>query len=138
MTRAIEEDGAKRYYRHGEAFWKELIIRQAQSCQGVRKFCQANGVATGTFHKWRARLGRRTEVAAQGPVATPDAMFIAIAQEREGTATLPPELSNSPSPRSATRDSILVTSGGMRMELTGAYAERIVRHLLGRMNGFAC
>lgn len=53
MTRGIMEDSEKRYYRHGEAFWRDLIARQAQSGQGVRKFCQANGVGSGTFHKLR-------------------------------------------------------------------------------------
>lgn len=60
MTPTTFADGGKRYYRHGEALWKELIVRQAQSGQGIRQFCQANGVENGTFHKWRATLGRTT------------------------------------------------------------------------------
>lgn len=138
MTRGLEEHSAKRYYRHGETFWRDLIARQVQSGQGVRKFCQANGVATGTFHKWRATLGKGTAVAVQAPVTTPDAMFIAVAHESGGMTSLPPEPSRSPSSRSGTRDSVIVTSGGMRVEMTGAHADRIVRHLLGRMNGFTC
>ena len=138
MTRGLMEDSAKRYYRHGEAFWRDLIARQAQSGQGVRKFCQANGVATGTFHKWRATLGKSVALAVQAPVTTPDAMFIAIAHSSEGMANLPPEPSRTPSSRGGTRDSVIVTSGGMRVEMTGAHADRIVRHLLSRMNGFTC
>ena|GEM_PF-2539347 len=138
MTRGLMEDSAKRYYRHGEAFWRDLIARQARSGQGVRKFCQTNGVASGTFHKWRATLAASAVVAAQAPVTTPDAMFIAIAHSSEGMANLPPEPSRTPSSRGGTRDSVIVTSGGMRVEMTGAHADRIVRHLLSRMNGFTC
>jgi hypothetical protein len=114
MTRWLMQDSAKRYYRHGEAFWRDLIARQAPSGQGVRKFCQANGVPTGTFHKWRATLAASAVVAAQTLVTTPDPMFIAIAHESEGIASLPSEPSRTPSSRSGTRDSVIVTSGGTR------------------------
>jgi transposase-like protein len=138
MTRGAKEDGSKRYYRHGESFWRDLIARQPLSGQGVRKFCQANGVASGTFHKWRATLGKGSAVIVPAPVATPDAMFIALAHESDGATSLPPEPSRAPSSRGGTRDSVIVTSGGMRVEMTGAHADRIVRHLLSRMNGFTC
>jgi hypothetical protein len=46
-------------------------------------------------------------VAAQVPVTTPDAMFIAIAHESEGMANLPPEPSRTPSSRTGTRDSVI-------------------------------
>ncbi len=138
MTQGSKEDVSKRYYRHGEAFWRELIARQPHSGQGVRKFCQANGVATGTFHKWRATLGKGAAVAIQASVTTPDATFIAIAHEGDGAASMPLESSHSSSPRGGTRDSVIVTSGGMRVEMIGAHADRIVRHLLSRMNGFTC
>jgi hypothetical protein len=137
MTQELKVDGTKRYYRHGEAFWRDLIARQVQSGQGVRKFCQANGVAPSTFHKQRATLGKAA-VAMPAPVATPDAMFIAIAQDSDSATRLPPEPARLPSSRGGTRDSVIVTSGGMRVEMTGAHADRIVRHLLNRMNGFTC
>jgi hypothetical protein len=34
--------------------------------------------------------------------------------------------------------SVVIGSGGMRIELTGAHADRVVRQLLGRLGGFAC
>lgn len=68
MAQETNDSSEQRYYRHGEAFWRELIARQAQSNQGVRKFCQANGVATGTFHKWRARLAEGGERQSSWPV----------------------------------------------------------------------
>jgi hypothetical protein len=138
MERASIEEGTRRYYRHGKAFWRDLIARQPHSGQGVRKFCQANGVAPSTFHKQRAMLGKEKSLAEPILVTTPDAMFIAIAHESEGATRLPPELSHSMASKGGARDSVVVTSGGMRVEMTGAHADRIVRHLLNRMNGFTC
>lgn len=77
-------------------------------------------------------------VVVSAPVTTPDATFIALTDESDGAANLPSEPSRSPSSRGGTRDSVIVTSGGMRVEMTGAHADRIVRHLLSRMNGFTC
>jgi len=138
MARGSNEGSAKRYYRHGETFWRDLIARQVQSGQGVRKFCHANGVASGTFHKWRATLSKCTAVAVHAPVTTPDATFIAIGHEGDGESRLQPELPRPLSSKGNSRDSVIVTSGGMRVEMTGAHADRIVRHLLSRMNGFTC
>ncbi len=138
MTREIVEESVKRYYRHGEVFWRDLIARQPHSGLGVRKFCQANGVAPSTFHKQRALLGKAQPVAAPVPVTTPDAMFIAIAHEGDGITSLPPEPLRSPASKGSARDSVIVTSGGIRVEMTGAHADRIVRHLLNRLNGFTC
>jgi hypothetical protein len=40
--------------------------------------------------------------------------------------------------KSAARDSVVISSGGMRIELTGVHADRVVRQLLGRLGGFSC
>jgi transposase-like protein len=133
-----DNSSAQRYYRYGEAFWRELIARQAQSSQGIRNFCQANGLATSTFHKWRAKLAERAEVASTEHRSVPDAMFIAVAHDPTPIAQERAEPTPLPQSRGNVRDSIIVTSGGMRVEMTGAYADRIVRHLLSRMNGFTC
>jgi transposase-like protein len=87
-AQAMEADNssAQRYNRHGEAFWRELIARQAQSSQGIRKFCQANGLATSTFHKWRAKLAERAEVASTEHKSVPDAMFMGTKQNSEKIA----------------------------------------------------
>lgn len=131
-------DEELRYYRHGEMFWRDLIARQPESGQGVRKFCLANGVAPSTFHKWRAALRPTMTAAGRAPISTPDAMFIPILHEADRAVDPPPEPPRGSSSRATARDSVIVTSGGMRVEMTGAYADRIVRHLLGRMNGFSC
>jgi hypothetical protein len=138
MSSKIIGDGELRYYRHGETFWRDLIARQQQSGQGVRKFCLANGVAPGTFHKWRAVLRAIPTATEQVAISTPDAMFIPILHKVEQTTDALPEPARASVSKGTSRDSVIVTSGGMRVEMTGAYADRIVRHLLGRLNGYAC
>ena len=71
-------------------------------------------------------------------MSVPDAMFIAIAQDPTPIAHERVESTPLTPSRGHVRDSIIVTSGGMRVEMTGAHADRIVRHLLSRMNGFTC
>jgi transposase-like protein len=139
MAEQFVECGAVRYSRHGEAFWLELIERQTLSGVGVRKFCIANGVAPATFHKWRRTLADRKEHDTSTPVATPDAMFIPIIADGIAAAnSQEPKAMPHSSPRTLSRDSVIVNSGGVRVELTGTHADRIVRHLLGRMNGLTC
>jgi hypothetical protein len=141
MGDEIDESVATRYYRHGEPFWRELIVRQEQSGMGVRKFCVANGVAPSTFHKRRAMLREDNAGGALASLSTPEAMFIAVAEVRDDMSRAsrsrrpPPQ---APAPRTSPADSVVVTSGGMRIEMTGAHADRIVRHLLGRMSGVRC
>jgi len=137
MLDPSKSDGTVRYHRHGEAFWRDLIARQKQSGLGVRKFCVANGVAPATFHKWRKAIVARKECNAS--LATPDATFIPIIADSIATENMQePKAMPPASPRTSSRDSVIVSSGGVRIELTGAHADRIVRHLLGRMGGLAC
>ena len=108
---------------------------------GVRKFCSANGVAPSTFHKRRAMLREDNVGYSFASLSTPDAMFITVAEVRDDMSRAsrsrrpPPQ---APAPRTSPADSVVVTSGGMRIEMTGAHADRIVRHLLGRMTGVGC
>ena len=142
MADEINESVATRYYRHGEPFWRELIVRQEQSGMGVRRFCVANGVAPSTFHKRRAMLREDNAGSALASLSTPEAMYIAVAEVRDdmshASQTRRPLLPQAPAPRTSTTDSVVVISGGMRIEMTGAHADRIVRHLLGRMTGVGC
>ena len=142
MGDEINDCAMTRYYRHGEPFWRELIARQEQSGMGVRKFCSANGVAPSTFQKRRAMLREDSAGGALASLSTPEAMFIAVAEVRDDASrasrTRRPLLPQAPAPRTSTADSVVVTSGGMRIEMTGAHADRIVRHLLGRMSGVGC
>ena len=140
MTSEVIVEGAARYYRHSDAFWRDLIARQPQSGQGVRKFCQSNGVAPGTFHKRRAMLlAEGTPLVQPVPVTTADATFLPIASDPAiETNSLSVAHRPLPAKGNVRDDSVIVTSGGMRVEMTGAHADRIVRHLLNRMNGFTC
>ena len=138
MTTRITTSSKSGYYRHGETFWRDLIARQAHSGQGVRKFCFANGVAYSTFHKWRAELFDHGEIAAPSAnVTTADAMFMPIFCDSD-VVVPSPVAPPTPSPKSSARDSVILTSGGVRVELTGAHADRIVRHLLGRLGATSC
>lgn len=131
-----------RYYRHGEAFWRELIARQEHSGMGVRKFCVANGVAPSTFHKWRATLCELDAGSEVASVFTPEAMFIAVSETRGDLSgelrSARRSLRQAVASRVSAADSVVITSGGMRIEMSGAHADRIVRHLLGRMTGAGC
>ena len=129
-----------RYYRHGDEFWLDLITRWKASGIGVRKFCEQNGVATSTFHKRRADLAKcGVTVPTAASVMTPDACFIPVLPDSmmECATPVAPPVVAAPS-KSAARDSVVISSGGMRIELTGAHADRIVRQLLGRLGGFSC
>ena len=135
---------AKPNSRHGEAFWRDMIILQSLSVQGIREFCHAHGLAPSTFHKWRLKLSSTSELKAAAkqpaPVSTAHTVFIPILQPADNTvgAQATPVPIRDSVPKGAARESITVISGGLRVEMTGSYAERIVRHLLGRMNGFTC
>lgn len=49
------EGGRRR--RRGAEEWRALMNRFAQSDQDVVPFCQAEGIGTASFHRWRRLLG---------------------------------------------------------------------------------
>ena len=105
----------------------------------MRKFCQANGVASSTFHKWRSALAARGEAAGNTAVMTPDAAFIPILHEQDLPAyAKQAAASQSPIVKGLARDSVVLTIAGMRVELNGAHADRVVRHLLARLGSGKC
>jgi hypothetical protein len=140
MGKQLVQHGAVRYYRHGNEFWLDLIARWKASGIGVRKFCEQNGVATSTFHKRRADLAKcAATMPTVANVVTPDACFIPVLSDPMMKSAAPgvPPVVAAPA-KSAARDSVVISSGGMRIELTGAHADRVVRQLLGRLGGFSC
>lgn len=140
MGKQLVQHGAVRYYRHSNEFWLDLITRWKASGIGVRKFCEQNGVATSTFHKRRADLATcEVSIPTAASVMTPDACFIPVLPDSmmECAAPVAPPVVAAPT-KSVTRDSVVISSGGMRIELTGAHADRVVRQLLGRLGGFSC
>jgi hypothetical protein len=128
--------GSVRYFRHGEGFWREMIARQKDSGLGIRKFCMANGLSNGTFHKWQARFAEQANRKGAESIVTPDALFIPVTGK--DTLTIATQSAEPGAGRPSSRDAVTLTCGGVRVELTGAHADRIVRHLLGRLGGFAC
>ena len=139
MEKQLIQHGAVRYYRHGDEFWLDLIRRWKASVIGVRKFCEQNGVAPSTFHKRRADLAQCEASLPATSVMTPDACFIQVLPKSitECAAPVAPPVAAAPS-KSCARDSVIISSGGMRIELTGAHADRVIRQLLGRLGGFSC
>jgi hypothetical protein len=44
----------------------KLLQEQAQSGQSVKSFCAVNGIACGTFHRWRNQYGTGEVTVAKG------------------------------------------------------------------------
>lgn len=137
MARKLIHGGAIRYARRSDEFWADLIAAWEASGIGVRKFCEQNGVAPSTFHKRRQALAAMTEPHAAPSLITPETSFIAVhGDAAEGER---PERAPTPAVKAqGMRDSVVIHRGGMRIELSGVHADRVVRHLLSRLNGASC
>ncbi len=121
-----------RYDRHDEAFWREMLAQWGHSGGSIRAFCRQHGLAASTFGLWRKRLNHEPPVTPPMAV-TPDTAFIAAA-----TTALPNVLPASDPAPSKSRDQVVVTLGGARIEMAGVHAERIVRFVLGQLGGGRC
>ena len=135
MGRAVVRTGARRP-RQGEAFWREMVAAWKMSGVGTRRFCREQGLAVSTFGLWRKKFTGETP--ATSPLAvTADAAFVIARLEGEPAAT----------PSSAvrryviivmTRDRVTLSIAGVRIEMSGVHAERIVRFVLGQLGGARC
>ncbi|WP_255519827.1 hypothetical protein [Cupriavidus sp. IK-TO18] len=97
-------------------------------------FCRQHGLAVSTFGLWRKRLSHEQQPPVAPPMAlTADTAFIAAA-----TVAVPTVVSASDPLPSKSRDQVVVTLGGARIELSGMHAERIVRFVLGQLGGGRC
>ena len=47
--------------REGSAKWRERLEQQRESGQSVRKWCEGNGIAYGTYKYWERKLTRGRE-----------------------------------------------------------------------------
>ena len=54
MKRAISKD-------QKTAFWRQHIALASQDPDGILKYCTANGLASQTFYKWRAKLNAKAK-----------------------------------------------------------------------------
>jgi hypothetical protein len=128
--------GARRT-RQGEAFWREMVMAWTASGLGARQFCHEQGLAVSTFGLWRKKLSGEARAGAHPLAVTPDAAFIVSHPDAApGTPTpTPPPAMDAPS---SSRDRVRLSLAGVRIELTGAHAERIVRFVLGQLGGARC
>jgi transposase-like protein len=121
--------------RQGEAFWREMVAAWKMSGVGTRRFCREQGLAVSTFGLWRKKL--TSETPSTSPLAvTADAAFVIARLEGEPAAT--PSSASADTPSSSTRDRITLSIAGVRIELSGVHAERIVRFVLGQLGGARC
>jgi hypothetical protein len=126
--------GARRP-RQGEAFWREMVVAWTASGLGARRFRRERGLAVSTFGLWRKKLSGEARAEGRPLELTPDAAFI-VSRPDTAPAT-PAPLSTADAP-SSSRDRVTLSLAGVRIELTGAHAERIVRFVLGQLGGARC
>ncbi|CAE6744909.1 IS66 family insertion sequence element accessory protein TnpA [Paraburkholderia domus] len=123
--------------RQGEAFWCEMVTAWKASGIGARRFCREQGLAVSTFSLWRKKLSSPVKEIKQPLAVTADAAFIVANPDVElgprGPSVATPAAEASPS-----RDRVTLSLAGVRIELTGVHAERIVRFVLGQLGGGRC
>lgn len=131
---------AERFVRRGEAFWREVFTQWEASGIGVRAFCQQRGIAVSTFGLWRSKRlhrARRSE-AASTTITAEAAMFIA-AQADDPLVAMPAAPARPGSAAAgAPHDGVTLVLAGVRIELSGTHAGRIVDFVLGQLGGRRC
>ncbi|MGF6917817.1 IS66 family insertion sequence element accessory protein TnpA [Paraburkholderia sp. 40] len=120
--------------RQGEAFWREMVMAWKGSGLGERRFCREQGLAVSTFGLWRKRLSSLEHEAERPLALTVDAAFV-VSHAGIGA---PPAVPSPTVDTSSTRDRVMLSLAGVRIELTDAHAERIVRFVLGQPGGARC
>jgi hypothetical protein len=141
---AMEDENSKaatamgtRRPRQGEAFWGEMVTTWKASGIGARRFCREQGLAVSTFSLWRKKLSSPVKESRQPLAVTADAAFIVSHLDGE----LGPRESSVATPAtdaSLARDRVTLSLAGVRIELSGIHAERIVRFVLGQLGGGRC
>jgi hypothetical protein len=126
--------GARRP-RQGETFWREMVMAWTASGLGARRFCSEQGLAVSTFSLWRKKLSGEARAGAHALEVTPDAAFIVSHLDTAPATPAPPSTVDA---SSSSRDRVILSLASVRIELTGAHAERIVRFVLGQLGGARC
>jgi hypothetical protein len=122
--------------QQGEAFWREMVTAWKASGLGARRFCREHGLAVSTFGLWRKKLSQVLEEI-QPPLAiTADAAF--IMSPPDACATPLSAGAQATLDASCSRDRVILLLAGVRVELSGVHAERIVRFVLGQLGGGRC
>ncbi|MGF6472895.1 IS66 family insertion sequence element accessory protein TnpA [Paraburkholderia youngii] len=126
--------GARRP-RQGEAFWREMVMAWTTSGLGLRRFCREQGLAVSTFGLWRKKRSSEPRAEVHPLAVTPDAAFIVSHPDAAPATPAPPSTADA---LSSSRDRVTLSLAGVRIELTGAHVERIVRFVLGQLGGSRC
>jgi hypothetical protein len=117
--------------RQGEAFWGDMVTTWKASGIGVRRFCREQGLAVSTFSLWRKKLASPGKEIRQPLAVTADAAFIVASSEVEPLSR-GPSIATPAADTSPLRDRVTLSLAGVRIELSGVHAERIVRFVLGQ------
>ncbi|MBC8641962.1 hypothetical protein IAG25_34605 [Caballeronia sp. EK] len=133
MESATGVEAATRRPRQGEAFLLEMVVAWRASGMGARHFLFEQGLVS-TFGLWRKKLAEASMAPACSLAMTPDAAFVVAHSDATPLATPPSSSVDS----SSARDRVIVTRAGVRIELVGVHAERIVRFVLGQLGGARC
>jgi len=123
--------------RQGEAFWGEMVTTWKASGVGARRFCREQGLAVSTFSLWRKKLSSPVREIEQPLAVTADAAFIVSNLDGE-LASSRPLVATPAADVSPSRDGVTLSLAGVRIELSGVHAERIVRYVLGQLGGGRC
>jgi hypothetical protein len=104
---------------------------------GARQFCREQGLAVSTFSLWRNKLFGSVKENKPLLAVTADAPFVASNLNGESVPQVPavaPLAADAP----ASRDRVTLSLAGVRIELSGVHAERVVRFVLGQLGGGRC
>jgi hypothetical protein len=103
----------------GAAFWKEHDARRIEQGLSVSAYCQANGLAMSTFRRYVTRDNASSQGAAARAQATvPPSRFVPV----HGTAVTAGAMAVE-----------IETGDGMKLRLSGAAADQLLQHVLGRL-----
>jgi hypothetical protein len=123
--------------RQGEAFWGEMVTTWKASGIGARRFCREQGLAVSTFSLWCKKLSGPVKERKQPFSVTADAAFI-VSKLNAELASRGPSVATPTADASPSRDRVTLSLAGVRIELSGVHAERIVRFVLGQLGGGRC
>jgi len=118
-------------------FWGEMVTTWKSSGVGARRFCREQGLAVSTFSLWRKKLSTHIKEIKQPLAVTADAAFIVSNLDGELAPSRPP-VATQAADVSPSRDGVTLSLAGVRIELSGVHAERIVRFVLGQLGGGRC
>ena len=130
------------YLRRDANFWRELIAAWRGSGEGVKAFCRAQGVASSTFAKWRGTLEGSGRASEQSELQIADFLSVPV---RDGVAVTEPVVTPSDlapprtweegpfGAKAAASSAIELILPGLRMKLTGAHADRLMRIVATRL-----